>query len=555
MKSIKKYIMSLGVAAAALTMGSCTGDLDLTPIDPSSFNSSAFAEDPEGYMDRVLAEVYASFAVHGPNNNSQVSGFDGGMSTYQRCLFNLQEVPTDEACWLSSGDEALYTLTVGSISADNTAIFGAYSRMIINVALCNSFIQTVQEGLFGLPENLQAKAADAIRQCKILRSAVYYDMIDLFGSVPYADETVAIGTNAPQLSREQIFGYVTQTLEEVVAEYGNSDELPAYGYVGKDVAQALLMRFYLNAEVYTGTPRWNDALKYAKALIDSHQGKGFQGSGLTNSYLQNFSANNRDYVTCKNNGRSEILWFIPMEYNKILSYGGASLMIRAMIEKTPENLAFFNVGNAWMCSKGRPEFVSRFEWNEPSRATSPDKRTALWRTSKDGFVFEMQNTVQADWHNNGYETPKWLNRNVNDNGEVDMVNTPPSDNDGMNQTGYAVIRLAEAYLSAAEACLRGAGSKADALKYVNVIRQRAGLNAWNEGQLNLETLLDERSRELYMECTRRSDLIRNNKWISGYNWAWKGGTEQGGDLRSNANLYPIPSDIINQSSYQQNPGY
>ena len=154
----------------------------------------------------------------------------------------------------------------------------------------------------------------------------------------------------------------------------------------------------------------------------------------------------------------------------------------------------------------------------------------------------MQNTVQADWHNNGYETPKWLNRNINDNGEVDMVNTPPSDNDGMNQTGYAVIRLAEAYLSAAEACLRGAGSKADALKYVNVIRQRAGLNAWNEGQLNLETLLDERSRELYMECTRRSDLIRNDRF-TGPNqmvWPWKGYTAEGTTIGSQYNLLPIP---------------
>ena len=108
MKSIKKYILSLGVVAAALSLGSCTGDLDLMPSDPRDITATDFASDPEGYMNQVMGQVYMAFVNQGPNNNSQVAGFDGGMSTFGRVLFNLEEIPTDEACWQSSGDAGLY---------------------------------------------------------------------------------------------------------------------------------------------------------------------------------------------------------------------------------------------------------------------------------------------------------------------------------------------------------------------------------------------------------------------------------------------------------------
>ena len=188
------------------------------------------------------------------------------MTTFQRAIFNLEEIPTDEASWFSSNDAGLFTLQYGNISSDNDMILATYSRLLVNIALCNSFIQAYNNGDFHLTGDLVAKGEDAVRQCKILRSACYFYLIDLFGNVPYADETVAIGTNAPQLSRAEIFNLVTKTLEDVIAEYGSANKAAAYGYVGKDVAQGVLVKYYLNAEVFTGTPRWNDCLRVAKRL-------------------------------------------------------------------------------------------------------------------------------------------------------------------------------------------------------------------------------------------------------------------------------------------------
>ena len=120
---------------------------------------------------------------------------------------------------------------------------------------------------------------------------------------------------------------------------------------------------------------------------------------------------------------------------------------------------------------------------------------------------------------------------------------------------YVVIRLAEIYLSAAEAILHGAGSTADALRYVNLIRGRAGLAAWTAADLTLETLQDERCRELYTENCRRTDLIRYGKWLSGYTWNWKGGVAEGANLPDRCLLYPLPASIVTLAGYTQNTGY
>lgn len=554
MKSIKKYILSLGVVAAALSLGSCTGDLDLMPSDPRDITATDFASDPEGYMDQVMGQVYMAFVNQGANNNSQVAGFDGGMSTFGRVLFNLEEIPTDEACWQSSGDAGLYSLQYGNISSDNDAIFGSYSRLMINVALCNDFIRTVNDNLFALSTDEQKeKAAEYVRQCKTLRSVCYFYLMSLFGNVPYADESVAIGTMAPQMKSSEIFPLVTETLEAVVAEYGQGGQNPAYGYVGVDAAEGFLVKLYLNAEVFTGTPAWDKCLSHAKNIIARHQGKGFKNSGLTMGYHQNFAANNIDYVV-GGKGVPEILFLLPQKYPELMSYGNATVMILGFIAEDVDK-AFFNVGNGWKSAKGRPQLVNRFQWNDQQQTTSPDKRTALWRTSADGYVNDMPSLQQSQWNNNGYLTPKYINRNVDDNNEVDMNTQPAFNGDKYVTTNYPILRLAEIYLSAAEAALHGAGSKDEALTYVNLIRERAGVAPWSLAELTLETLQDERSRELYLENTRRTDLIRYGKWVSGLNWAWKNNALEGQNFAPAAVLYPIPSQVLAISPYQQNPGY
>lgn len=557
MNTINKILASLSLGVMALGMGSCVNDLDLNPSDPSQITSGDFKKDPMGYMDKVLGDVYMSFCVHGPNNNSQVHDFDGGMSTFQRAIFNLEEVPTDEACWLSASDAPINALNVGPVGAENRAVFGAYSRLMINVALCNDFIQSVNDNIFGLkePEHF-AEAEEGVRECKILRSACYFYLISLFGNVPYADEHLEMGKVAPQLTSTEVFDRVTKTLEDVVAEYNENPGRDRYGFVGKDLAQGLLVKFYLNAKVFTGTERWSDCVRVANELIAEHRGTGFQGSGLAFHYLQNFAANNDQLAVGGSNAVSEILWVIPEEYPNLKSYGGSTLMLLGWINP---DLAtnYFNAGNGWRCMVAREQFSRRMAWDDSSCQTSADERLTNWQTAAQGFAIENPNLDSNSYESNGYLAVKLRNYNMNDNGEYDLSFRPAFNKDDYVSCDWPMLRLAEIYLSAAEAMMNvnGGNATADALAYVNLIRERAGLQPWALQDLNLSTLQDERQRELYTECTRRTDLIRYGKWISGYNWNWKNGVESGADFPEYFKLYAIPPEVVSQAGYTQNPGY
>jgi hypothetical protein len=129
-------------------------------------------------------------------------------------------------------------------------------------------------------------------------------------------------------------------------------------------------------------------------------------------------------------------------------------------------------------------------------------------------------------------------------------------------TDFPMFRLADAYLMASEAILRGAsgGTSAKAVDYFNAVRTRAYTGSAGNvtaSELNLDLILDERARELYWECHRRTDLVRFNRLTtSDYLWAWKGGAKDGRAVDPKYNYFPIPSaDLSANPRLSQNPGY
>ncbi len=607
MKKFNKYFISLGIAASALAMGSCVGDLDLLPSDPREITAADFSKDPEGYMNSVLADVYMQFATYGANGTASVHNFDGGMSTFQRAIFNLEEIPTDEANWLPQDDIDFATLQYGYVAPNNKVLVGTYGRLVINISLCNDFIQTVRNGYFSLnTPQLQAMADDYIRQCRILRGGCYYYMISLFGNVPYADENSTIGGVAPQLTRAEVFDRVVADLEEVSKSYATTPATTHWGFVGQDACDAILAKLYLNAGLFAGKEEWSKCLEKAEAVISRLKGPGFQGSGLAPHYHNLFAANNRDYAIGGANAVNENIWVIPSSEAHLKNYSGSTLLIEGFIasqgvqvtltepqadkydktedyekalkkyneakdwEKTvsytfngvdysfnPDSKgwclnAWYNVAQSgWKCMTAREQFVDKFEWLDEECSVSQDVRVKNWLTSAFGFDKANVALDQNHYGYNGYIPLKYTNFNLDANGEV--MDTPKGQD--CADADYVVIRLAEIYLSAAEAILHGAGDKATALKYVNYIRQRAGLAPWVTADLTLETLQDERARELYTENCRRTDLLRYGKYLNGYTWSWKGGTREGADLPASTALYPLPSTVVNLAGYQQNPGY
>ena len=150
----------------------------------------------------------------------------------------------------------------------------------------------------------------------------------------------------------------------------------------------------------------------------------------------------------------------------------------------------------------------------------------------------------------GYAVTKFKN--------IDQQGNPGGDTTGnFTDTDFPLFRLADVYLMYAEATLRGGGgSEALAISYINELRARAN-NFGVVTAIDLDFILDERSRELYWECHRRTDLVRYGQFSDGtYMWPWKGGVKEGIPTPDYLDVFPIPSTDINANpNLTQNRGY
>lgn len=646
MKTLNKIIMAVGVASMGLGFSSCVDDLNLQPTNPNEIT------DVSKDMDRVFADVLFNFATYGANGDTPVKDFDGGMATFQRAIYIAEEMPTDEACWLwDPGDYG--TINQGKITPDLNCAYGFYSRLMVNVALCNQFIQSAESGVFAGVDTSDPNSAvsDYIRQCKILRSACFYYLMSLYNNPPYADETTPIGAEPSQPGRAQVYENVTACLEEIVAWYKANPRPTTYGFVGLDAAESILAKIYLNGEVFANRADYDKCYQHSKAVIDRLGIGGYYGNGLARSYQALFGYNNDQYsVGHSGNAVNEIIWTIPQsrtnDTQDLTSYAGATFLIAAWIgtngveptvpyptmdakykdvtdandllfmetdkdgNETPRvykycatqeeydqvldtykntedawkkevsevqvknaysfdpkatgyvSQQWYNSGDGWKCMVARKAFVKKFEWDDVEMSKSNDRRVAQWQTSAHGFTANNPSLVGDDWGKNGYLAAKYTNWAYNEDGTINYIASPQP----LSPVGgdYAAIRLAEVYLMAAEAILQGGGgSNAEALKYVNYIRQRAygddptttEDDVWKWTSLSINDLRNERCRELYSENVRRTDLIRWNLWCTGYTWEWKGGVPDGTNLPEYTKSYPIPSRVMTSSSLKQIEGY
>ena len=186
------------------------------------------------------------------------------------------------------------------------------------------------------------------------------------------------------------------------------------------------------------------------------------------------------------------------------------------------------------------------------------------------FMTALDNQKKETWDDNqamtstftcGYGYIKW--RNVTKDDKICASGYTYTSID------FPMFRTGDAYLMAAEALLR-TGNRAEALKYVNEIRERAYMSgkyakagvssavsgAITDSQLSLDFILAERQREMASELIRRTDLIRFGKYTKGNNWDWKNGERLGADVADYYALFPIPeSEMTNNPELQQNDGY
>jgi hypothetical protein len=285
----------------------------------------------------------------------------------------------------------------------------------------------------------------------------------------------------------------------------------------------LLAKLYLNAEIYTGTPQYAQALAAAQAVIAGP-------FTLDPSYRHLFQADNHT--------SPEIIFPIYQDGEHTQSFGGTTFLVHAACGGSMDPNTY-GVDGCWFGLRLKAEAYNRFAVDDP-------RRVYFWT---DGQTVDV---TSISSFNAGIPAPKF--ENVTSTGTSGSNPTHPD-------TDFPMFRLGDAYLIYAEAHLRGGGGDpALALAYVNALRERAyGSTVANISapELTLQLILDERGRELLWEAHRRTDLIRYRVFTGGdYVWQWKGGAAAGTATETFRDLYPLPaSELTANPNLVQNPGY
>ncbi|WP_372903596.1 RagB/SusD family nutrient uptake outer membrane protein, partial [Rhodohalobacter sp.] len=308
----------LALALIALTVAfttSCIDDLNTSPIDDDIVTSENVYDTPDDFR-QVLAKLYAGFAAtgqEGPAGNADIQGIDEGFSSYIRQLWVHQVITTDEAV-VGWADEGLPEFNFHSWGASNDFVMGMYSRIYYEIALTNEFIREAQQRDEGVINAMQAEA-------RFLRALSYWHALDLFGgNVPFVTEDDPIGAFMPEpTNADDLFAYIESELLDI------TDDLAApgsneYGRADRGAAWTLLSKLYLNAEVYIGQDRYDDALTYAERVINEG------GYELADNYDNLFLADND-----ANEASSEIIFPILFDGENLQTFGGTNFIIHAAI--------------------------------------------------------------------------------------------------------------------------------------------------------------------------------------------------------------------------------
>ena len=538
-----KYIVPAVAVALSLGMTSCNNTLDLDIEDPQT-NTTFDA-------DAMLAKIYGTLHLTGtvgPDGNRDMLGFDEGNSGFYRRVFEANEMGADECIWTWQGDAGIPEMTNLSWNSSHGYNELTYYRLAYNNNLINFYLDQTAG-------NTDAQVLQNRAEVRFLRALYMSHQIDLFGKVPFKEH---YNSEQPtQLSRKDAFDYVVKELKAINGDEpnGNQDILidnanstTNYGRADKVAANLLLARLYLNAEVYTGTAHWADAVTYANKVIGSNYSLNKTPWNGYTAYEQLFMGDNGENA----NARQEIIFPIRCDVNSRSWAGAIYPIASATGDGSPtQGLA----GAQWTCNRARQALIEKFfpdlttvpMVNDPhavATAAGDDRALFFSGAADDGSKQRTISTEEKTTFAAGLGLMKWSNIHAADDSFTDS---------SWPDTDIPLLRVAEAYLILAEANYRAGGENTITLNALNELRNRAHATPFSS--FTERDILDEWCREFYFEGRRRSDLIRFGLFTSGsYLWDWKGGSYTGNGVSSIYNLYPIPARALNDN-ITQNPGY
>lgn len=443
-------------------------------------------------------------------------------------FYAAQEVPSDEvvvptrgADWDDGGHwRRLHT---HGYNPNDPIIGGAWGFAFGGVSTCNRLIAQIGE----LAE--PSVAEPFIAELRGVRAMFYWFLLDVYGNVPIQTEFFGADPNPPTQSRESVYNFVISELEDIVSVLPDGVNQSTYARMNQWVVKAMLVKLYLNAEIYAGKTEYAKAATAAKDIIDSGN------YSLEGDYFKNFAT--------VNESSREFIFAIPYDG---VNAQGFNLHQRTLHYRSQATYNFQDQPWNGYCSL--EEFYNSFDDDDARKRSflvGPQFALDGTRLSDDGaeandpdgppltFTPEINELTPFALRQAGARIGKW---------EFGIGSTPNLDND------YAVLRYGDILLARAEALLRDGGDASEATMLVNMVRERAGLEML-PGTATLDDVYEEIRKETCFEAYARPTMIRFGK----YNDAW---WEKPADASDHVNIMPIPESQLNANpNLTQNPGY
>ena len=427
-----------------------------------------------------------------------------------------------------------------------------------------------------------------IAEAKFLRAFYYFNLVQFFGDVTL-NKTFSNSptTAATRTNKAEIYDFIIEDLKTCVTDLTPSPKLNSLqpGRASIAAAKHLLAKVYLTrgySDAAASTD-FQDALTMAKGLID-------QSASLNLGLLEDFG----DVFKPLNETNKEVLFSV--QYSRDLTFGGSHLWNHLYVSPYDAYLGERNLndgrsyawfrGTSWLYnvafadkvndSRYYKTFQSVWKASKPINpsgtgtytikvnGTSYSLPNPVVKVGDTALVYPGYNMTIEEIRKKKYYvlTPE----NYSDSRifptmkkYLDPNRDTPNEN---SHRPIIVLRLAETYLIAAEAAFK-LGQTGLAATYINVIRTRAAapgkqaLVQVAEGDISLDFILDERTRELCAENLRWFDLVRTGKLLERVRKY--DDFEAKNNIKDFHVLRPVPlsqiNSVITGTPYSQNPGW
>ena len=538
MKTIIKYILA---APLMLCFSSC---LDEHPKD--QLDQEAIYNNADNIYKNAVASLYNYI---GSNQESE------GLQGTCRGIYDYNTLTTDEAMnpirggdWYDGGLwENMYQ---HKWNANDINLYNVWKYLFKVIVLSNQSLSIIDSHKSLLSAE---QTRDFTAEVRAVRALFYYYAMDMFGRVPIVTSYDVKLEQVTQSERSEVFKFIVDELQDVapqLTDEHSNKEGDYYGRVTRPVANFLLAKLALNAEIYTDD-NWTDGKRQdGKNIYFNVNGEKKnaweaciwyceqlrqEGYELESDYASNFAVHNEN--------SKENIFTIPLDKNLYLNeyhylfrsrhykhggaYGGSS-----------ENGTCATVSTVKAFGYGTDNVDNRFKINFYADTVLVDGKKIYLDNGKPLVYMPLE--LKLNLSNSPYKQTAGARV-----GKYEVDRTAYSDGRQVDND-IVLFRYGDALLMEAEAKVRNGE---DGSIELNAIRDRVGMP---HVEANLDNILKERLLELVWEGWRRQDLIRFGKYTKSYDQRTPLEKESTGFTT----VFPIPQRCLDiNKKLKQNPSY